>query len=94
MTKITITSKEFQDLIIYSTRYTIGRMTYAPSQSNEIIRKYLPQIHSNTLSVLINDIESHDPTMLGMDFDKKMWLDLLDTLKNEQERRKVQDETV
>ncbi|EOH1988374.1 hypothetical protein ACLWP4_001206 [Campylobacter jejuni] len=69
-------------------------MTYAPSQSNEIIRKYLPQIHSNTLSVLINDIESHDPTMLGMDFDKKMWLDLLDTLKNEQERRKVQDETV
>ena len=91
MTDITITPEEFQDLIIYSTRYTIGRMTYAPSQSNEIIRKYLPQIHSNTLGVLINDIEGHDPTMLGMDFDKKMWLALLDTLKNERDRRKAID---
>lgn len=88
MTDITITAEEFQDLVIYSTRYTIGRMTYAPSQSNELIRKYLPQIHNNTLSVLIRDIESHDPTMLGMDFDKKMWLGLLDILKNERDGRK------
>lgn len=94
MTDITITAEEFQDLIIYSARYTIGRMTYAPSQSNELIRKYLPKIHDNTLSVLIRDIESHDPTMLGMDFDKKMWLALLDTLKNERDRRKSEDETV
>ena len=92
MTDITITDDEFQDLVIYSTRYTIGRMTYAPSQSNELIRKYLPQIHNNTLSVLIRDIESHDPTMLGMDFDKKMWLGLLDTLKNERDRRRAQDD--
>ena len=92
MTDITITAEEFQDLIIYSTRYTIGRMTYATSQSNELIRKYLPKIHDNTLSVLIRDIESHDPTMLGMDFDKQMWLALLDTLKNERDRRESEDD--
>ena len=40
----------------------------------------------------MNEIEGHDPAMLGMDFDKKMWLALLDTLKNEREKRKVQDD--
>ena len=91
MTDITITDDEFQQFIIYAERYAIGRMTYVPSEVNQIIRKYLPRISSNTLGVLIQDIELEaDRDMLGMDFDKKMWLALLDTLKNERDRRKVQ----
>ena len=93
MTDITITIQEFQQFIIYAEGYAIGRMTYAPSEVNQIIRKYLPRISSNTLGVLIQDIELEaDRDMLGMDFDKKMWLALLDTLKNERDRRKVQDD--
>ena len=93
MTDITITIQEFQQFIIYAERYAIGRMTYVPSEVNQIIRKYLPRISSNTLGVLIHDIEFEaDRDMLGMDFDKKMWLALLDTLKNERDRRKVQDD--
>ena len=93
MTDITITIQEFQQFIIYAERYAIGRMTYVPSEVNQIIRKYLPRISSNTLGVLIQDIEFEaDRDMLGMDFDKKMWLALLDTLKNERDRRKVQDD--
>ena len=92
MTDITITIQEFQQIIIYAERYAIGRMTYVPSEVNQIIRKYLPRISSNTLGVLIQDIEfKADRDMLGMDFDKKMWLALLDTLRNEREERKVQD---
>ena len=92
MTDITITIQEFQQFIIYAERYAIGRMTYVPSEVNNIIRKYLPRISSSTLGVLIHDIEFEaDRDMLGMDFDKKMWLALLDTLKNERDRRKVQD---
>ena len=91
MNDITITDDEFQQFIIYAERYAIGRMTYVPSEVNQIIRKYLPRISSNTLGVLIQDIELEaDRDMLGMDFDKKMWLALLDTLKNERDRRKVQ----
>ena len=91
MTDITITDDEFQQFIIYAERYAIGRMTYVPSEVNQIIRKYLPRISSNTLSVLIQDIELEaDRDMLGMDFDKKMWLALLDTLRNEREERKAQ----
>ena len=93
MTDITITDDEFQQFIIYAERYAIGRMTYVPSEVNQIIRKYLPRISSNTLGVLIQDIELEaDRDMLGMDFDKKMWLALLDTLKNERDRRKAQDD--
>ena len=44
MTDITITNKEFQQFIIYAERYAIGRMTYVPSEVNQIIRKYLPRI--------------------------------------------------
>ena len=93
MTDLTITDNEFQQLIIYAERYAIGRMTYVPSEVNQIIRKYLPRISSSALGVLIQDIElevSRD--MLGMDFDKKMWLALLDTLRNEREERKAQDD--
>lgn len=93
MTDITITNKEFQQFIIYAERYAIGRMTYVPSAVNDIILKYLPFIANNTLGVLIQDIELEaNRDMLGMDFDKKMWLALLDTLKNERDRRKVQDD--
>mgnify|MGYP003615389161 CR=1 FL=1 len=95
MTRITITDDEFQQFIIYAERYAIGRMTYVPSEVNNIIRKYLPRITNNTLGVLIQDIESEAyRDMLGMDFDTKMWLVLLAVLKAEREKRKVQDETV
>ena len=92
MTDITITNKEFQQFIIYAERYAIGRMTYVPSAVNDIILKYLPFIANNTLGVLIQDIELEaNREMLGMDFDKKMWLALLDTLRNERDRRKAID---
>lgn len=93
MIDITITDDEFQQFIIYAERYAIGRMTYVPSEVNQIIRKYLPRISNNTLGVLIQDIELEaDREMLGMNFDTKMWLALLDTLKNERDRRKAQDD--
>ena len=93
MTDITITDDEFQQFIIYAERYAIGRMTYVPIEVNQIIRKYLPRISSNTLGVLIQDIELEaDRDMLGMDFDKKMWLALLNTLKNERDRRKSEND--
>ena len=93
MTDITITDNEFQQFIIYAERYAIGRMTYVPSAVNDIIIKYLPFITNNTLGVLILDIELEaDRDMLGMDCDKQMWLALLDTLKNERDRREPEDD--
>lgn len=92
MIDITITAQEFQKLIIESVRYTLGRRSYVVEETNNLVRKYLPKIDNNTLGVLIRDIELEaDREMLGMDFDTKMWLALLDTLKNERDRRKAID---
>ena len=93
MTDMTITAKEFQKLVIESVRYTLGRRSYAVEETNELVRKYLPKVDNNTLDILIRDIELEaDRDMLGMDFDKKMWLTMLDALKNERDRRKAQDD--
>ena len=93
MIDMTITAQEFQKLIIESVRYTLGRRSYVVEETNELVRKYLPKIDNNTLGILIRDIELEaDRDMLGMDFDKKMWLTLLDTLKNERDRRKPEND--
>ena len=93
MIDMTITAQEFQKLIIESVRYTLVRRSYVVEETNELVRKYLPKIDNNTLGILIRDIELEaDRDMLGMDFDKKMRLTLLGTLKNERDRRKVQDD--
>ena len=87
---IKITSTEFQRLIINAERYVIGRMTYAPHEVGEIIEKHLDKIENGTLGVLINDIEHQSKYEwgLGADFDKEMWLNLLETLKTERDKRK------
>ena len=90
MIDITITDDEFQSLVIYAERYAIGRMTYAPDEVNQIIRKYLPRIANNTLGVLIEDIE-RELAIVGMYFDKTTWLELLEFLKNERDRRESED---
>ena len=93
MIDMTITAQEFQKLIIESVRYTLGRRSYVVEETNELVRKYLPKIDNNALGILIRDIELEaDRDMLGMDFDKKMWLTLLDTLKNERDRRKPEND--
>ena len=93
MIDMTITAQEFQKLIIESVRYTLVRRSYVVEETNELVRKYLPKIDNNTLGILIRDIELEaDRDMLGMDFDKKMWLTMLDTLKNERDRRKSEND--
>ena len=90
MIDITITDDEFQSLVIYAERYAIGRMTYVPDEVNQIIRKYLPRGAYNTIDVLIKDIE-RELAIVGMYFDKTTWLELLEFLKNERDRRKAID---
>lgn len=87
--EITITNNEFQDLIIHSERYAIGRRTYVVSNVCTTIKKYLPQLSNNTLSVLIRDIK-HETSRnnLGDDCDVQQWGDLLTILEKEYEQRK------
>ena len=89
---INIKNDELEALLIYAQRYAIGRMTYAPTEVATLVRKYMPYATTGALNILIQDIEQQtDVDMLGEECDKKMWLALLETLKNERARRQAID---
>ena len=89
---INIKNDELETLLIYAQRYAIGRIRHAPTEVSELVRKYMPYATTGALNVLIQDIEQQaDVDMLGDVCDKKMWLALLDTLKNERDRRQAID---
>ena len=83
--EITITNNEFQDFIIHSERYVIGRSTYVVNDFCETVKKYLERLSNNTLSVLIHDIDSELEYELPLD---SCWRDLLFALKVEYSNRK------
>ena len=83
--EITITDNEFQDFIIHSERYVIGRSTYVVNDFCETVKKYLERLSNNTLSVLIHDIDSELEYELPLD---SCWRDLLFALKVEYSNRK------
>lgn len=90
--QIPINTDDLQDLIIYAGRYTMGRMTSAPHTFQDICLKHLRDLKKDTIKVIIADIEREEKLdRLGADFDKKMWLDLLHTLKSEIQKS---DETI
>lgn len=86
--QITINKDDLQSLIIYAQRYTIGRMTFAPSEVKEIILKHMGDLSLGTIQVIIDDIERvRDEDGLGMECDKATWLALLNDLQSEIKKR-------
>ena len=75
-------------------RYSLGRMTYMPTVVQDFIRPHLTEVTDRTLRLLRNDIEDHGAMGLsyGEDFDKANWMEFLDDIKKEIERRKTEDE--
>lgn len=90
--KIEINKADLQDLMIFAERYSMGRMTFAPKTFQEICLKHLRDLKTGTIKVIIADIEHEEKLdRLGADFDKKMWLDLLHTLKSEIQKRESEN---
>lgn len=86
--QIKINKDDLQSLIIYAQRYTIGRMTYAPNDVKNIILKHLDDLSLGAIQIIIDDIErEQEYDRLGEECDKQMWLNLLEILKDEIERR-------
>ena len=45
-----------EDMFIYSFRYTLGRMSYAPSVCMDFLEPLIPYISSHTLEIMSNEI--------------------------------------
>lgn len=86
--KIKIDKSDLQELMINSQRYAIGRMTCVPFVFKEIALKHLNDLTNDTIQVMIDDIETQrNRSNLGAECDKETWLSLLETLKDEIEKR-------
>lgn len=85
---IGVLQADFQSLIVYATRYTIGRQSYAPNEMKHIIQTYLPLLPTSVLHILVNDIDFEGKLKgLGAECDEIMWKSLQAYLKAEIEKR-------
>ena len=78
--------KQFQverDILIYATRYALGRMTFAGATVLENIQHNIDLFSANDLKLLIRDIDEQKNYGYGMECDEELWLGLRAYLQNE-----------
>lgn len=78
----TLSQFDFEDLLIYAQRYSIGRMTFAPHTVCEIINMHINRLSKNTLNVIKRDIvERRDEGNLGSPvIDAPVWIRTLENI--------------
>lgn len=85
---IPVSGVDLSDLLVFATRYTLGRATYAPGTVCQILRRHLPHILMGDLRTIIRDIRTHaQKTDLGHAMDAADWMATLGLLEAELERR-------
>ena len=87
--KIDTADDNFGMMLNWAVRYSIGRMTYAPSSTIEFIFPLIPYLSDKTLWCFDRDIEDHQKhgKSCGMDFDEKAWMRFWENVKAEIKRR-------
>lgn len=82
-----------ESIIVYATRYALGRMTYAVDDVCRYIKYYIKELSESCINILIRDIENdikywnNMGRTCGMECDEKRWRELLEILKEERESR-------
>lgn len=79
-----------RNILFFSFRYALGRMTYAPSTVIDNIKFNLDKIPSHEIELYIREIEEFEN--YGMDCDVKTWTSFLKFLKIELEKRQRKKE--
>ena len=78
---------DFGVILNCAVRYSLGRQTYMPHLVINYIAPIIPHLDSNTLYVMINDIESAN-SYGDETIDKPVWMWFLQQLQLEQHSRK------
>lgn len=72
---------DFDEMMIWAVRYSIGRRTYAAGDTCRYVKSVLPYMNYKTLHAIKKDIEDHEDESspfygLGDECDKVEWLEL------------------
>lgn len=79
-------SDVFGAMLNCAVRYCIGRQTYMPGMVMDLIRPMIPNLTDKTLFCMEQDIK--EANYLGSDIDKDHWIDFLELIKEEREKRR------
>ena len=77
--------RDFESILLYAMRYALGRCTYAVDDVCSTIERCVHDITSNTLMVMLRDIE--EATSYGMEIDEKRWMCLKNKISAEIQKR-------
>ncbi len=85
MREVNLSPEELGTILAYSMRYAMGRMTFAPSEVAELIRRIWPVLGYKQKFILFRDLceqfrrawDAGDARCLGMECDAQTWASLL-----------------
>ena len=66
----------FCEIINYAVRYACGRRTYAAMSTANYVYNLADKLDTQTLSVMLRDIEEQEKISLGDDIDARAWIKL------------------
>lgn len=74
-----IQTTEQREVLIYSFRYALGRMTYATMTMQHVITHAWPHLNDGTRALIKREIrQAEEDNMIGMECDRRGWLKLLE----------------
>lgn len=69
-------------ILFYAFRYSLGRMTFAPSEVTEAIKENIHLFTESEKLRIIKEIhEADEEDRIGMDIDRKTWLNLIEFIE-------------
>lgn len=98
--KLVVFDRDFENMLISAERYACGRMTYIVKDTVDYIMRFVEDISTNTLLVMLGDFaQKHSDEMRGVeqgvtgwkpwgdDCDKSEWMKLERALLDERDKR-------
>ena len=79
----------FCEMMNYAVRYACGRRTYAASSTANYVCSLVDKLDTQTLSVMLRDIEEQENISLGDEIDERCWVRLKGRIKKALEKRGV-----
>ena len=76
-------------MINYAVRYACGRRTYAAMSTANYVYNLADKLDTQTLSVMLRDIEEQEKISLGDEIDEKGWIRLKGRIQKILEKRGV-----
>lgn len=81
----------FCEMMNYAVRYACGRRTYAAMSTANYVYNLADKLDTQTLSVMLRDIEEQEKISIGDEIDARAWIRLKGKIKKILEKRGVKN---